>query len=136
MPATIAYLAQGKVRLKTGSEAPRTIESPYANAIRDLFGVAGVTVNLGSNTRACFRNDFIEIFNNGSSPVNLAGWSVQYGGATATTWSVTNLTSVSLAPGQYYLVQEGQGAGGTTPLPAPDAWRKPMIQPPYRPSVA
>src|SRR5580765_4744848 len=35
MPTTIAYLAQGKVRLKTSNEAPRTIESPYANSIRE-----------------------------------------------------------------------------------------------------
>ncbi len=31
----IAYLAEGKVRLKIGSEAPRTIESPYGNSIRE-----------------------------------------------------------------------------------------------------
>ena len=35
MPATIAYLAQGKVRLKIGSAPPRTVESPYANTIRE-----------------------------------------------------------------------------------------------------
>lgn len=35
MPPTIAYLAQGKVRVKAGHEAPRTIESPYANSIRE-----------------------------------------------------------------------------------------------------
>ena len=27
----------------------------------------------------------------------------------------------TLPAGSYYLVQEAQGAGGTTPLPAPDA---------------
>lgn len=35
MRPTIAYLAQGKVRLKIGNEPPRTIESPYANQIRE-----------------------------------------------------------------------------------------------------
>jgi predicted extracellular nuclease len=53
--------------------------------------------------------------------VNLTGWSVQVASATGTTWSVTNLTAVSLAPGQYYLIQEAVGAGGTTALPTPDA---------------
>jgi hypothetical protein len=33
--ATIAYLAQGKIRLKQGQLAPRTIDSAYANSIRE-----------------------------------------------------------------------------------------------------
>ena len=36
------------------------------------------------------------------------------------TWQRTNLSG-SLPPGRYYLVQEAAGAGGTTPLPTPDA---------------
>lgn len=74
----------------------------------------------GGNSGATFTNDFIELFNRGTSSVNLAGWSVQYSGATASTWSVTPLSG-SIAPGGYYLVQEAAGAGGTTPLPAPNA---------------
>src|SRR5882672_251381 len=35
MPQTIAYLAQGKVRLKVENEPPRIVESPYANQIRE-----------------------------------------------------------------------------------------------------
>lgn len=31
----IAYLAQGKIRLKTGADAPRTVDSAYGNAIRE-----------------------------------------------------------------------------------------------------
>ena len=53
--------------------------------------------------------------------VNLAGWSVQYASATASTWSVTPLTSVVLLPGQYYLVQQSSGGANGIPLPAPDA---------------
>jgi hypothetical protein len=75
----------------------------------------------GGNSGAPFRNDFIEIFNAGNSPVNLSGWSVQYASATASTWSVTPLTSMTLAPGQYYLVQEASGGSNGAPLPAPDA---------------
>ena len=40
--------------------------------------------------------------------------------ATGTTWQVTALNG-SLAPGQYFLIQESQGAGGTTNLPTPNA---------------
>ncbi len=75
----------------------------------------------GGNSGATYKNDFIEIFNQGSSSVDITGWSVQYGSATGSTWAVTSLVGVTLSPGQYYLIQEAQGAGGTTPLPTPDA---------------
>ena len=74
----------------------------------------------GGNAGSTFKNDFIELFNAGTASVDLTGWSVQYSSAAGTTWQVTALTG-SLAPGQYYLVQESQGAGGTTPLPTPNA---------------
>ena len=74
----------------------------------------------GGNSGSVFTNDFIEIFNPGPDPVNLAGWSVQYGSSGGTTWSVTALSGI-VPPGRYHLVQEGQGAGGTTPLPPPDS---------------
>jgi uncharacterized protein len=74
----------------------------------------------GGNSGSVYTNDFIELFNLGPGPVNLAGWSVQYASAAGNTWLVTNLTG-SIQPGQYYLVQESAGAGGTTSLPAPDA---------------
>jgi predicted extracellular nuclease len=74
----------------------------------------------GGNAGSTFKNDFIELFNADGVTVNLNGWSVQYASAAGTTWQVTALSG-SLAPGQYFLVQEAQGAGGTTNLPAPNA---------------
>lgn len=74
----------------------------------------------GGNAGSTFKNDFIEIFNADGATVNLSGWSVQYASAAGTTWQVTSLNG-SLAPGQYFLIQESQGAGGTTNLPAPNA---------------
>ncbi|HEX8409475.1 MAG TPA: lamin tail domain-containing protein, partial [Thermoanaerobaculia bacterium] len=74
----------------------------------------------GGNAGATYRNDFIELFNRGTSPVNLAGWSVQYASSAGSTWQVTPLNG-TIAPGQYYLVQEAQGTGGTVSLPAPNA---------------
>ena len=79
----------------------------------------------GGNTGATYTHDFIELFNRGSATVSLAGWSLQYASATgtgnfgATSTQLTELSG-SIAPGQYLLVQEAQGAGGTTPLPTPD----------------
>jgi uncharacterized protein len=74
----------------------------------------------GGNAGSTFKNDFIEIFNADGATVNLSGWSVQYASAAGTTWQVTALNG-SLAPGQYFLIQESQGAGGTTNLPTPNA---------------
>ena len=75
----------------------------------------------GGNSGATLRNDFIELFNRGNVAVNLSGWSVQYASSTGTSWQRTNLTSVMLQPGQYYLIQQAQGTGGTVNLPTPDA---------------
>ncbi|HKP61781.1 MAG TPA: ExeM/NucH family extracellular endonuclease [Polyangiales bacterium] len=73
----------------------------------------------GGNSGATLRNDFIELFNRGSTAVSLTGWSVQYGPSSAGSWQVTALAGV-IQPGQYLLVQEAQGAGGTMNLPSPD----------------
>ncbi|MEO7044501.1 MAG: lamin tail domain-containing protein [Ferruginibacter sp.] len=77
----------------------------------------------GGNSGSTYTNDFIELYNNSSSAVSLAGWSVQYASAAATgttTWAVTTLTG-SIPANGYYLVQEAKGTGGTVALPAPDA---------------
>ncbi len=76
----------------------------------------------GGNTGAPYRSDFVELFNAGGQSVNIAGWSVQYTSATGTTWQVTNLSNLNIAPGQYYLVKQADGANLTAPvLPNPDA---------------
>jgi uncharacterized protein len=74
----------------------------------------------GGNSGATLKNDFIELFNRGTSPVDVSGWSVQYASSAGSTWQRTNLTGV-IQPGHYYLIQEAQGAGGTVDLPTPDA---------------
>ena len=78
----------------------------------------------GGNSGATYKNDFIELFNRGTSPVTVNGWSVQYvsaaGPGTGNPWQVTSLTG-TIQPGHYYLVQEAVGAGGTVNLPTPDA---------------
>ena len=74
----------------------------------------------GGNTGATLKNDFIELFNRGNTTVSLDGWSVQYTSSTGSAWQLTPLTG-SLDPGQYYLIQEAAGAGGTVDLPTPNA---------------
>jgi uncharacterized protein len=74
----------------------------------------------GGNSGATLTNDFIELANRSATDVPLTGWSVQYKSATGTTWQVTPLSGV-LQANRHYLVGQAAGAGGSTPLPAPDA---------------
>jgi hypothetical protein len=90
-------------------------------------GTAGAQVVIsqvyggGGNTGAPLRNDYIELFNAGTTAVSLSSYSVQYASSTGTSWQRTNLTG-TLQPGQYYLVQQGAGSNAAAPaLPTPDA---------------
>jgi len=89
----------------------------FANAASNV--VISQVYGGGGNSGATYKNDFIELFNRGTAPVSLAGWSVQYASAAGTSWSVTALSG-TIQPGQYYLVQEAAGTGGTLTL-VPDA---------------
>jgi uncharacterized protein len=75
----------------------------------------------GGNSGATLKNDFIEIFNRGSAPIVLSGYSVQYASSAGTSWQRTDLPATTLQPGQYYLIQEAAGTGGSVSLPTPDA---------------
>ncbi len=75
----------------------------------------------GGNTGATFNRDFVELFNRGTTPVSLAGLTVQYSSATGTgNFAVgATLPNVNLAPGQYHLVGMSSGANGAA-LPTVD----------------
>jgi uncharacterized protein len=98
------------------SYAPASAASPNI-VISQVYGGAGC----GTAGCSTYKNDYIELFNRGSSPQSLNGWSVQYAAAAGTSWQVTSLTNVTLQPGQYYLVGEGAGANGVNNIPTPDA---------------
>src|SRR5438132_13307104 len=91
---------------------------------QSVFGASNIVISQvyggGGTAGATYKNDFIERHNRTNAPLSVSGWSVQYASSAGTTWQVTNLTG-SIAAGGYYLVQEAQGTGGTTPLPTPDA---------------
>jgi predicted extracellular nuclease len=63
----------------------------------------------GGNSGATLKNDFIELYNRGSAPVPVDGWSVQYSAATSTNWMGRTPLSGTIRPGRYYLVQEAAG---------------------------
>ncbi|HVL66903.1 MAG TPA: lamin tail domain-containing protein [Vicinamibacterales bacterium] len=77
----------------------------------------------GGNSGGVYRNDFVELYNHGTAPVSLSGWSLQYASATGSAWG-SNLLPLSgtIQPGRYYLIQLAAGANTSLPaLPAPDA---------------
>ncbi|GIJ51618.1 endonuclease [Virgisporangium aliadipatigenens] len=104
--------AAGTVAASLTAAHPASAASPDV-VISQVYGGGG-------NSGATFTNDFIELHNRGTAAVTVTGWSVQYASASGTSWQVTPLTG-SIPPGGHYLVQEAAGAGGTTPLPTPDA---------------
>ena len=72
----------------------------------------------GGNSGATLRHDFIEVFNNGSAPVDIGGWSVQYASATGASWQLTPIpVGTVLPPGRYLLVRQAAGNGGTVDVP-------------------
>ncbi|HZS08970.1 MAG TPA: lamin tail domain-containing protein [Blastocatellia bacterium] len=116
LPITITD-AQARTGSTTISLTVQSPPPPTTIKISQVYGGGG-------NSGTTYTNDFIEIFNSGATPIDVTGWSVQYASATASSWSVTPLcltSSCVVMPGHYLLVQESQGTGGTTGLPAPDA---------------
>jgi uncharacterized protein (TIGR03437 family) len=116
-PTSVVIAGTAPTPTPTPTPSPTPSPSPSSSpgiVISQVFGGGG-------NAGAALRNDFIEIFNAGSTAVNLSGWSVQYASATASTWSVTQLTAVNLQPGQYYLIQESSGGSNGAALSSPDA---------------
>jgi hypothetical protein len=81
--------------------------------ISQAFGGGGI--NAGYPTY-----DFVELYNPTSSPVSVAGWSLQYALATSTTWVVTNLSG-SVPAHAYFLITLGTNNPLVgTALPAAD----------------
>ena len=74
----------------------------------------------GGNAGATFRNDYVELFNAGSTTVDISSWTVQYATAAGTTWQATALTG-TIAPGRHYLVALASNADAGAALPAADA---------------
>jgi uncharacterized protein len=89
--------------------APAVLASSSGVVISQVYGGGG-------NSGALLKQDFIEIFNAGSAPVAIGGWSVQYASAAGTSWALTAVPAgVTLQPGQYYLFRQAAGttAGAT-----------------------
>ena len=77
----------------------------------------------GGLTGASFTNDFIELFNRGTTTVDFSvtPYSVQFLSTTGSTWAKTDLSSGTLAPGRYFLIKEFSSAAVGAALPTADA---------------
>jgi hypothetical protein len=110
--------------IAAGQIQSRLLPLPSAPAVSSGVVISQVYGG-GGNGGSTFKNDFIELFNFSNATLDISNWSVQYSSATGASWQITNLcpsgNTCTIAPGHYYLIQEAQGAGGTTNLPAPDA---------------
>lgn len=78
----------------------------------------------GGNTGATYKNDFVELFNTGSTTVDLTSWSIQYASATGTGNFGSNSSQLvalsgSIAPGGYRLIKLAGGTNGVD-LPGSD----------------
>ena len=74
----------------------------------------------GGNSGAAYANDCTELFNRGTSPVAIDGWTLQYASASSTSWQTTALSGTIPAGGRY-LVQLASGGANGSSLPAADA---------------
>ena len=106
-----------------GSSSPSSCWSSSRDAPISTRGQdQGVVINQfyagGQSSQAPLRADYVELFNPGSAPVALDGWSVQYAADDGTSWRGTTLTGTIPAGGFY--VQGALGEIGAE-LPTPDA---------------
>lgn len=77
----------------------------------------------GGNTSATYNQDFVEIFNAGTTAANIGGYTAQYASATGTvSWLLAgNIPAgTSLDPGKYFLIAVG-AASGTVGIALPTA---------------
>jgi DNA/RNA endonuclease G (NUC1) len=122
-----------RIQYDTGYTFFTALSSTIANALRayvdggvDHYPISGgggsVTISQvyggGGNSGATYKNDFIELYNNGATTVDLSTYAVQYTSSAGSSWSETLLTG-TLAPGHHYLIQEAAGGAGTLNLPTP-----------------
>ena len=99
--------------LLCGSSAARAGGGSPSLVVRELYASGG-------NSGATYANDYVELFNRGSSTVDLSGWTLQYASAASTSWSATALAG-TVAPGRTYLVELASGGANGGALPAADA---------------
>ncbi|MBA3852842.1 MAG: hypothetical protein C0503_00415 [Gemmatimonas sp.] len=119
LAATLAFLSCAEAPTAPQRATAVTTLVQAASVARPAVVISQIQGG-GGNAGALYRNDFVELFNPGATPVNLAGWRVAYASSTGSNWNYTALSG-SIQPGGYYLVQQAAGTGTQPALPTPDA---------------
>jgi len=98
-----------------------TVASAWATGSSSL--VIAEIYGGGGNSGATYSNDFVVVFNRGTSPVDVNNWSIQYASATGTSWAVNKLatTSTQIPAGGYFLVKLASNAAVGGGLPTADS---------------
>ncbi|WP_083652584.1 ExeM/NucH family extracellular endonuclease [Serinicoccus sp. CNJ-927] len=107
--STSALAVTGLVAL-----APSSLAAGPGLVINEVYGGGG-------NSGADYTHDFVELFNSTDEPIDLDGYAVTYYSSSGNPGGGTCALSGTVAPGTHFLIQQNPGAGGTTPLPDPDA---------------
>lgn len=68
-----------------------------------------------------YRRNFVELFNAGSTPVNLTNWTIQYATATGTSWQSRTITTGVIQPRAHFLIALASTDVNTAGLPLPTA---------------
>lgn len=103
---------------RAGNTVNARVATPFVSQTVVIYQIYGAG---GNRTSSDFTHDYVALYNRGSEPVSLNGWSTQYASSGGSNWYVTPLTNVTLQPGQYYLIQYAGGSnGGGVPVPNPD----------------
>ena len=92
-------------------------QASAAIVINEVYGAGG-------NAGAAYNRDYVELYNNGTTTVDIAGYSLQYASATGTSYSRCDITAADtmIEAGTYFLIQLGTtNAAVGSALPTPDA---------------
>ncbi len=72
----------------------------------------------GGNSGATYQNDYVELYNRGTTTVDIGGWSLQYASATGSGWDFSKQPlGGTIAPGEYLLISLASGGANGAPLP-------------------
>jgi DNA/RNA endonuclease G (NUC1) len=82
--------------------------------ISQVYGGGGNGTGINA---APYQNDYVELYNPTAATISMAGWSLQYGPATGTTFTGKQALGGTIQPGAYYLVSLGSGGAVGAPLP-------------------
>jgi hypothetical protein len=74
----------------------------------------------GGLAGATYRYDYIELFNRGTSPVDMTGMSLHLRGPAIPEWSKVADLTATIPAGGYYLIRGSSSAGNGIDLPTPD----------------